>query len=170
MVEEQSIELFVTEKESLVLEALAQTEAPHSQRAQALLAVDAGSTIEQAAQVANLKVTQVRFWIGRFKNGRLGVFPEALIVDIESSLKSSQKDDVSGKEKKKKKKVKQEKKKLATALKGGKKKKLKKGKEKKKAAGKSNKTKKEKKSEKNKEVKRKKKKAGKKSKTTKKKK
>ena len=39
MVEQQSIELFITETESLVLEAMAQTDAPHSQRAQALLAV-----------------------------------------------------------------------------------------------------------------------------------
>jgi len=62
MIEEKSIELFITEEESLMLEALAQSDIPHSQRAQAILAVDAGSTIEQAAQVANLKVTQVLAW------------------------------------------------------------------------------------------------------------
>lgn len=150
MVEEPSIELFVTEMESLVLEALAQADAPHSLRAQALLAVDAGSTIEQAAKVANLKVTQVRFWIGRFRNGRLGVFPEALIKEIESYLESAQKADVSSKEKKKKEKVKKGKKKKAAASKDGKK--LKKGKEKKAAAAKPQKAKKTKKDKKNKKA------------------
>ena len=163
MVEEQSIELFVTETESLVLEALAQAEAPHSQRAQALLAVDAGSTIEQAAQVANLKVTQVRFWIGRFRNGRLGVFPESLIQEIESALKAAQKGGASGKAKKKKEKVEKPKKKPAAVPKGGKKKKLKKAKEKKAVTAKPKKAKKEKKGGKKKEVKQKKNKTAKKS-------
>ena len=89
MVAQQSIEIFVTAEESLVLEALAQAEAPYSQRAQALLAVDAGSTMEQAARVANLKVTQVRYWIGRFRNGRLGVFPEWLIDEMEASVQAA---------------------------------------------------------------------------------
>ncbi|MGI9537585.1 MAG: helix-turn-helix domain-containing protein [Desulfocapsaceae bacterium] len=163
MVLEQTIELFVTETESLVLEALAQAEAPYSQRAQALLAVDAGSTIEQAAQVANLKVTQVRFWIGRFRNGRLGVFPESLVNEIESSLKTAQQTDSSGKEKKKKEKVKKSKKKQAAAPKGGKNKKLKKAKAKKADTAKPKKAKKAKKGKKAKEVKQKKKKAAKKS-------
>ena len=157
MVEEQSIELFVTEAESLVLEALAQAEAPHSQRAQALLAVDAGSTIEQAAAVANLKVTQVRFWIGRFRNGRLTVFPESVIKEIESFLKGAAKNESLAKTKKKKEKVKTVKKKPVADSKGGKQKKQKKAKAKKAAAGKSKKTKKEKKGKKTKEVKKKKK-------------
>ena len=128
MVEEQSIELFVTEAESLVLETLAQAEAPHSQRAQALLAVDAGSTIEQAAAVANLKVTQVRFWIGRFRNGRLTVFPESVIKEIESALKGAAKNESLAKTKKKKKekkgkKTKEIKQKKKGAKKSGKKKK-----------------------------------------------
>lgn len=121
MVEQQSMELFITETESLVLEAMAQTDAPHSQRAQALLAVDAGSTVEQAAQVANLKVTQVRYWIGRFRNGRLEVFPESLIDELTASVKAGQKLESTGKAKKKKEKVKKAKKKLAANKKGGKK-------------------------------------------------
>ena len=98
MVAQQSVEILVTADESLVLEAIAQAEAPYSQRAQALLAVDAGSTIEQAARVANLKVTQVRYWIGRFRNGRLGVFPDWLIKEMEASIQTA-----SAKPKKKKK-------------------------------------------------------------------
>ena len=160
MVEEQRIELFVTEAESLVLEALAQAEVPHSQRAQALLAVDAGSTIEQAAKVANLRVTQVRFWIGRFKNDRLTVFPESLIEEIESFLQGATKDDSVAKPKKKKEKVKMPKKKPVADSKGGKQKKQKKqkkGKKKKAVTVKSKKTKKEKKAEKAKKANQKKK-------------
>ena len=163
MVEEQSIELFVTETESLVLEALAQAEAPHSQRAQALLAIDAGSTVEQAAKVANLRATQVRFWIGRFRNGRLGVFPESLIEEMQLSLKGAKKTASAGKAKKKKEKVKKDKKQLTAAPKAAKKKKSKKAKAKKAATAKLKKTKKEKKGEKNKKAKPKKKKGAKKS-------
>ena len=115
MVAQQSIEIFVTAEESLVLEALVQAEAPYSQRAQALLAVDAGSTIEQAARVANLKVTQVRYWIGRFRNGRLGVFPDWLIDEVEVSVQ------VASPKPKKKKKEKKSKAKAARSKKGDKK-------------------------------------------------
>ena len=140
MVAQQSIEILVTAKESLVLEALAQADAPYSQRAQALLAVDAGSTIEQAARVANLKVTQVRYWIGRFKNGRLGVFPDWLIEEMEASVQAA-----SPKPKKKKEKAKKTKAKAAGAKKTDKKgAKLKSKKDKKGGKGKAAKAKKKK--------------------------
>lgn len=157
MVEQQAIELFITETESLVLEALAQTDAPHSQRAQALLAVDAGSTIEQAAQVADLKVTQVRYWIGRFRNGRLEVFPESLVDELTVSVKAGQKLESPGKAKKKKEKVKKLKKKPSADKKGGKKKKVKKTKVKKADALKDKKDKKDKKAKKAKKAKKEKK-------------
>ncbi len=115
MVAQQSIEILVTAKESLVLEALAQADAPYSQRAQALLAVDAGSTIEQAARVANLKVTQVRYWIGRFKNGRLGVFPDWLIEEMDASVQAASPKPKKKKEKAKKKKEKAKKTKAKAA-------------------------------------------------------
>ena len=116
-----TIEIFVNEQESLILEALAQADAPHSQRAQALLAVDAGSTIEQAAQVANLKVTQVRYWLGRFKNGRLAVFPDELVRAMESLVKAKSKGVSAEKKKKKNAKPKKSKAKASTAKKGKKK-------------------------------------------------
>ncbi|NNF46051.1 MAG: hypothetical protein HKN69_04705 [Desulfofustis sp.] len=116
MVAQQSIEILVTVEESLILEALAQAEAPYSQRAQALLAVDAGSTLEQAAQVASLKVTQVRYWIGRFLNGRLGVFPDWLIEEMEASVQAA-----APKSKKKKDKAKKPKAKGVGGKKGAKK-------------------------------------------------
>ena len=139
MVAQQSIEIFVTAEESLVLEALAQAKAPYSQRAQALLAVDAGSTMEQAARVANLKVTQVRYWIGRFRNGRLGVFPDWLIDEMEASVQAA------SPKPKKKKKTKKSKAKAAGSKKGDKKTGKAKSKKGKKAGdGKATKTKKKK--------------------------
>lgn len=139
MVAQQSIEIFITAEESLVLEALAQAEAPYSQRAQALLAVDAGSTMEQAARVANLKVTQVRYWIGRFRNGRLGVFPDWLIDEMEASVQAA------SPKPKKKKKTKKSKAKAAGSKKGDKKTTTAKSKKGKKAGdGKATKTKKKK--------------------------
>ncbi len=133
MVEENGIELFITEAESMILETLAQGDVPYSQRAQALLAIDAGSTIEQAAQVAQLKVTQVRYWIGRFRNGRLEVFPDSLIKESEASVMAAQKAAAPEKKKKKKAKVKKAKKKSVDAKKAEKKAKKVKAKEKKKA-------------------------------------
>jgi hypothetical protein len=133
MVEENGIELFITEAESLILETLAQGDVPYSQRAQALLAIDAGSTIEQAAQVAQLKVTQVRYWIGRFRNDRLEVFPDSLIEETEASALAAQKAVSPEKKKKKKAKVKKAKKKPGGAKKAEKKAKKVKGKGKKKA-------------------------------------
>ena len=124
MVEEKSIELFITEEESQVLEVLAQADVPHSQRAQAILAVDAGSTMEQAALVANLKLTQVRFWLGRFRNSRLSIFPEALIEDLAASMQPEEKQLAEIKKTGKKKKEKKGRKAKSGSPKGGKKKKM----------------------------------------------
>ncbi len=82
MREQRVIELFVSEEEASVLEKIAVGEVPFSQRAQAILAVDAGSNLEQAASVAGLRVTQVRYWIGRFSHSRLNIFPETMIDRI----------------------------------------------------------------------------------------
>lgn len=124
MVEEKSIELFITEEEFQLLEALAQADVPHSLRAQAILAVDAGSSMEQAAMVANLKLTQVRFWLGRFRNSRLNIFPEAMIEAIKRSIEAERKQRADLKKAEKKKKDKKDKKAKSETKKGGKKKKM----------------------------------------------
>ncbi len=144
MEEERSIELFVSEEESSILEKIALGEAPFSQRAQAILAADAGSNLEQAAGVSGLRETQVRFWLGRFRHARLTVFPEEMIEKIEEQLRSEHKgekmaDEKTKKTEKKSKKVEsEEKKKDKDKKKGGKKKsdgaKAKKGKKKEKTA------------------------------------
>jgi len=144
MTEERSYELLITGEESQVLEAIAQSIVPYSQRAQALLAIDAGSTLDQAAAVAGLKATQVRYWAGRFRNSRIQVFPADLLEDIEAVLLEQVKESKavkkkaaksSGKKKKKKENAGTDKK-AAKKLKEGKKKKGGKDTEKEKKKGK----------------------------------
>lgn len=148
MTENSSYELFITEEESIVLEAIAQSIIPYSQRAQALLAIDAGSSVGQAGGVAGLRVAQVRYWIGRFRNDRLQVFPEELLKDIEALIKEREKQDKSANKPIKKKSAKKtakgtSKKKTSGSgkkdkkkLKGAKKKKAAKSKDQKKTKGK----------------------------------
>ena len=52
-------------------------EAPWSQRAQALLALDEGATLAGAGSQAGLTQTQVRYWLGRYREDGLSIFPEA---------------------------------------------------------------------------------------------
>ncbi len=56
---------------------IAAGEAPWSQRAQALLAVDEGATQAEAGQRAGLTQGQVKYWLGKFRRDQLGIFPEA---------------------------------------------------------------------------------------------
>jgi hypothetical protein len=48
-----------------------------SQRAQVLLAVDEGATPAEAGNRAGLSRRQVKFWLGRFRDDYLDIFPEA---------------------------------------------------------------------------------------------
>jgi hypothetical protein len=56
-------------------------EAPYSQRANALLALDQGATQAQAAENAGLTLGQVRYWLGRFREDRLAIFPDPVKSD-----------------------------------------------------------------------------------------
>ena len=68
----------MTAEERAVLSQLAGGEPPYNQRAQALLALADGATQAEAAAQTNLTPNQVRYWLGRFRTGRLKVFPEDL--------------------------------------------------------------------------------------------
>ncbi len=48
---------------------------PHSQRAQALLALDQGASQAEAARSSGLSAGQVRYWLGRFRQRRMEIFP-----------------------------------------------------------------------------------------------
>jgi hypothetical protein len=105
----------------------------HGQRAIALLAIDGGATQAQAAQQAGLTAGQVKYWLGKFRQVRMEIFPEQILKTdkAESQKKKSKKSG--GKKGKKKSKKKQGKKA---------KKKKSKGKSKKKGKGKNKKNKK----------------------------
>lgn len=78
----------------------------HGQRALALLAIDEGSTQEQAGQRAGLTTGQVKYWLGKFRRVRMDIFPEQVLnadqmaLDQETSDQGAQ---VAGKTKKSKK-------------------------------------------------------------------
>ena len=54
---------------------LAAGDPPHSQRAQALLALDQGASQAEAARSSGLSAGQVRYWLGRFRQRRMEIFP-----------------------------------------------------------------------------------------------
>ena len=73
-------------QEKIILEQIATEGPPHSQRAQSLLAIDAGVTQKIAALQSGLTVGQVSYWFNKFRKDRLGIFPEELLHQSESEL------------------------------------------------------------------------------------
>ena len=51
----------------------------HGQRAVALLAVDEGATQAEAAQQAGLSPGQVKYWLGKFRQVLIEIFPEQVL-------------------------------------------------------------------------------------------
>ena len=113
---------FMTAQEQTVCMQIANSETPHSQRAMALLTLNEGNTQGQAADKSGLSTGQVKYWVARFRNHRLEIFPEALVeelsvkadaktpTEIEAKPKSSAKGDDSAKTKSKGKKTNEKKK------------------------------------------------------------
>ena len=73
----------LTLNERAVCEQIASGKAPHSQRALVFLALNEGSTQVQAAEKAGLTKGQARYWIAKFRKKRLGIFPKALLDELE---------------------------------------------------------------------------------------
>lgn len=108
----------------------------HGQRAIALLAVDEGATQSEAARRAGLTVGQVKYWLAKFRQVRMEIFPEQILETNQSrpedEIDASLIADKSGKPQKKKKKQKSSKKaKTAKGKKSKNKKNKQKGKDKK---------------------------------------
>ena len=101
----------------------------HGQRAIALLAIDGGATQVEAAQLAGLTPGQVKYWLGKFRQVRMQIFPEQVLKA--DQLSRAQQTAEKPKKSKKKKKSKGKKSRKKTKSKKGKKSK-KKGKDKKK--------------------------------------
>ena len=124
-----------TEREALKM--ISAGSAPHSQRAAALLAIDGGATQMQAAEQTGLSRGQVKYWLSKFRQARLDIFPEqeAAAEGVEQIAEPKAED---------------KKEKTSKAAKKGKKAKGKKGKEGKKPKGKKGKGQGKKKKKKNK--------------------
>jgi len=62
----------------------------HGQRALALLAIDEGATQAQAAQQAGLTPGQVKYWLGKFREIRLAIFPDQVLESVGQDPMGSQ--------------------------------------------------------------------------------
>jgi transposase-like protein len=85
----------LTSQEQAICEQMTTREAPHSQRALALLALDGGATQAQAAEQAGLSPGQVKYWIARFRKQRLGIFPEAFLSELSVAAEGTALENVS---------------------------------------------------------------------------
>lgn len=120
----------LSEQERVAFKMISTGNDLHGQRAIALLAVDQGATQAEAAQQAGLTPGQVKYWLGKFRQVRMQIFPEELLKaeQVDQEPKGAAKVDRSKKSKKGKQK--------STKKKKSKKSKKKKGKGKKKKSGK----------------------------------
>ena len=69
----------LTSEEHAVCQQIAAREAPHSQRAAALLALHEKYTQAWAAEKAGLSTGQVKYWLYKFRKQRLNIFPSSLL-------------------------------------------------------------------------------------------
>ena len=77
--------LLTLEERAICERVGAVSEAPHRQRAQAILALDKGLSHVEASERAGLTVGQVKYWLNKFRQQRTGIFPEALLAQPESA-------------------------------------------------------------------------------------
>jgi hypothetical protein len=72
--------ILLTSHEREICQILASGKSLDNKRAKALLALDEGTTQEQAAQQAGLTRSQVKYWLGKFRGERLKAFPEEILT------------------------------------------------------------------------------------------
>jgi hypothetical protein len=109
--DKKTVGKLLSPEERGVCKQLAAGEAPWSQRAQALLALDEGATQAQAGSQAGLTQGQVRYWLGRFRKDGLSIVPEASRQAVGEETAATAMKAASTAEKPKQKKKKQGKKK-----------------------------------------------------------
>ena len=82
--------------ERVALKMISAGSAPHNQRAAALLAIDGGATQAQAAEQAGLTRGQVKYWLAKFRQVRLDIFPqpEAAPEQVEQVAEPKEKAEV----------------------------------------------------------------------------
>jgi len=69
----------LTSEEHAACQQIAVREAPHSQRAAALLALHEKYTQARAAEKAGLSTGQVKYWLYKFRKQRMSIFPSSLL-------------------------------------------------------------------------------------------
>jgi len=95
----------LTLQEQTTCKQIAEREAPHSQRALALLALQNGSTQPQAAQQSGLTQGQVKYWLAQFRKQRLAIFPEDFLNGPDAKQETETADSAGKKTKKSKEKT-----------------------------------------------------------------
>jgi hypothetical protein len=82
--QKQTAGKLLSPEEREVFKQLAAGEAPWSQRALALLALDQGVTQVEAGELSGLTQGQVKYWLGRYRQNGLSIFPEAGLSQTQS--------------------------------------------------------------------------------------
>ena len=69
----------LTDAEASTLEQISSHSSAFGQRAKALLELNNGATQVMAGASAGLTRDQVKYWIAKFRQSRLGIFPESIL-------------------------------------------------------------------------------------------
>jgi hypothetical protein len=91
----------LSEQERIAFRMISTGNDLHGKRAIALLAIDEGATQAEAAQQAGLTRGQVKYWLGKFRQVRMQIFPEEILKA--EQLEKEPEDTKTGKPKKTKK-------------------------------------------------------------------
>lgn len=75
--------ILLTPQERETCQIIASGKSLDNKRAKALLALDEGTTQEQAAQQSGLTRSQVKYWLGKFRAERLNAFPEEILTNAQ---------------------------------------------------------------------------------------
>ena len=76
----------LSSEERAILSQISTKEPPYSSRAQALLAIDEGTTQVEAGRQAGLTKGQVRYWLGKFRKDGTSIFPEELLNQAQQAV------------------------------------------------------------------------------------
>jgi len=92
--DEKSAAGLLTPEERRICEGVVSAgEAPWSQRAQVLLAMNQGNPESVAAESAGLRDSQVRYWLNAFRRKRTDIFPEQILKGTVADSSVSEPDD-----------------------------------------------------------------------------
>ena len=82
------IELLTPDEKLVCEKIVALEEAPHSQRASMLLALNAGKTQSKSASQAGITLGNLKYWLKKFRASRMAIFPEVLQDSFELAVET----------------------------------------------------------------------------------